>query len=66
MHALAHMQYCIALKFRGSKFSQIADLKLFVEKFSQTAGLREKSAKLTTLSLNKFHEWLKIHEIREI
>ena len=43
---------------------QIANFELFAEKFSQTAGLCEKFAKMTTLSLNKFREWLKIREIR--
>ena len=57
--------YHIALTFRGSKFSQIVDFELFAENFLRTAGLREKSAKVTTFSLNKFREWLKIHKIRE-
>ena len=54
------------LKFRESKFSRRADFELFAEKFSRTAGLPEKSAKVTKFSLNKFREWLKIREIREI
>ena len=66
MHALAHMQYHIALKFHWCTFLQIADFKLFAENFSQTARLCEKSAKVTTVLLNKFCEWLKIHEIHEI
>ena len=65
-HLKNYQQYCIALKLCGSKFSQIADFELFAEKFSRTAGLRKKSAKATTFSLNQFHKWLKIREIHEI
>ena len=57
--------YRITLKFHWSKFSRIADFELFAENFLRTAGLREKSAKVTKFLLNKFCKWLKIHEIRE-
>ena len=34
------------------------------QQFSRTVGLGEKSAKVTVLSLNKFHELLKTHKIQ--
>ena len=48
--------YHIALKFCGSKCSQVADFELFPEKFLRTLGLHVKSAKVTKFSLNKFCE----------
>ena len=50
------IKYRIALKFRGSKFSQKADFELFAEKFLRTVGLHVKSAKVAKFLLNKFRE----------
>ena len=54
IYIICTYQYRIALKFRGSKFSRIADFELFAEKFLRTAGLREKSAEVTKFLLNNF------------
>ena len=63
---LLTIDYCIALKFRGFKFLQIADFKLFAENFSGITSLRMISAKVTKFLLSKFRECLKIYNIHEI
>ena len=58
--------YCIAQKFQGSKFSQIAVFGDFVEIISRIRCTRApRMAHVIKFSLKYFREWLKIREIKD-